>query len=55
MIYRDIEEPLNLRRMQIERQNPIRPGPLDHAGDELRRDRNPGFVLPVLAGVSILG
>ena len=31
MIHRDVEEPLNLSRMQVQRQNTIRAGPLDQA------------------------
>ena len=55
MIHRNIEKSLNLRRVQIQRQNPVRPRRFQQRRHQPGRDRNPGFVLPVLPGVPIIG
>jgi hypothetical protein len=48
IIYRHIEEALYLASMHIHRNDMIATGCLQHIGNELRRDRCPGFVFLVL-------
>jgi len=49
MIHRDVEETLDLLRVQIHRQHAVRPRCDEQVGDELGRDRHPRLVLAVLA------
>ena len=55
MIHRYIEKSLDLGGMELHGEYPVRPGALQQRGDQLGRDRHPGPVLPVLAGVAIVG
>ena len=52
MIEWNIEEPLDLRRMQIHSQHTIGSCRRDQVSDQLRRDRDPRLVLPVLPRIS---
>jgi hypothetical protein len=52
MIDWDVEEPLHLRRVQVDRYNPVGAGALDQVRHELGRDRRAAFVLAVLARVA---
>src|SRR5471030_1987176 len=55
MIYRYVEEALDLRCVQVEGQNPIRPSRLQYGGYQPRRNRHPGLVLTVLPRIPIIG
>ena len=55
MIHRDFEESLDLRGMQIERENAMGAGGLHEARDELGRDRHARAILTVLPGVTVIG
>ena len=55
MINRDIEESLNLGRMQIQTENPVRARPFQQAGNQLCRNRDARLVLSVLPGIPIIG
>jgi len=52
MIERHIEEPLDLRRMQIDRQHPIRPCLGDEVGHQLGADGDTWLILAIGAGVA---
>lgn len=54
VIDRDVEEPLNLGRVQVEREDAVGPGAGDEVGDQLRRDGHAALVLAVLAGVPVV-
>ncbi len=51
MIHRDIEKSLQLRRMQIHNQRPVRPRGGQQIGHQLRRNRTARLVLAVLPGI----
>ena len=55
MIQGDVEEPLDLRRVQVHRQYAVRPGRGDQVRDDLRRNGHPGPRLPVLPGIAVIG
>ncbi len=55
MIDRHIEEPLNLRGVQIHRQDAICPGVNDQVGGQFRRDGHAARVLPVLSRIAEIG
>ena len=58
MIHRNVEETLNLLRVQINRQDAVRARRDEQVGHKLGRDRNAWLVLAVIAialGVSLLG
>ena len=52
VVDRDVEEPLHLGRVQVDRHDAVGPGALDQVGDQLGRDRRAALVLAVLAGVA---
>ena len=54
MIDRDVEEALNLRGMQVERQDAIGAGGADQIGNEFRSDRHARLVLAVLPRVAVV-
>ena len=54
MVHRDVEKSLNLRLVQIHRQHPIGPGRTEQIRDQLRRDRHPRLVLPILPRVPVV-
>ena len=51
VIDRDLEEPLDLRAVQVHGQDPVGPGGLDAIGTDAGPDRDPGLVLLVALGV----
>ena len=55
MIERNIEEALNLRGVQVERDNAARSGAFEKIRGELRGDRDAPFVFAVLTRVSEVG
>src|SRR5471030_1280124 len=55
MIYRYVEEALDLRCVQVEGQDPIRPSRLQYGGYQPRRNRHTGLILTILPGVPIIG
>ena len=55
VIDRDVEEALDLGRVQVEREDAVGPGAGDQVGDQLRRDRHAALVLAVLPGVAVVG
>ena len=54
MVHRDVEKPLNLRLVQIHRQHAVGSGRAEQVRHQLRRDRHPRLVLPVLPRVSVI-
>ena len=52
VVHRDVEEPLNLRRMQVHRQHAVGAGLGDQVGDQLGADRRARRGLPVLPRVT---
>ncbi len=54
VIHRDVEEPLDLRLVQIHRQHAVGPGGAQQVRHELGRDRHPRLVLPVLPRVAVI-
>ena len=54
VIDRDVEEPLDLRLVQIHRQHPIRAGRAQQVGHQLRRDRHARLVLAILPRVAVV-
>jgi phosphoribosylpyrophosphate synthetase len=50
MIHRDVEEPLQLVGVQVDREDPVGPGGRNKIGHQLGRDRHAAFVFAVLAG-----
>ena len=54
VIDREVEEALDLPRVQVDRDHPVRPGGGEGVGDELRRDRLAGQRLLVLPGVPVV-
>ena len=52
MVHRDVEEPLDLLRVEIDRQHPVHPGGGDEVGHQLGGDRHARTVLAVLPGVA---
>ena len=54
MVDRDVEEPLDLRLVQVHRQHAVGAGRAHQIGDQLRRDRHPRLVLAVLAGIAVV-
>ena len=55
MVHRDVEESLDLRRVQVQRQDAVHARLDEHVGDELGRDRDAAFVLAVLPRVAVIG
>ena len=55
VVERDVEEPLDLSRVQVDRDDPVRPGCLEHVGDQLGRDRFTPGGLAILSGVAVVG
>jgi hypothetical protein len=53
MVDRSLEEPLDLARVEVDRDHPLGPGRLEHVGDEAGRDRLATLGLAVLAGVAV--
>ena len=54
MIDRDVEEPLDLARVQVEREDAIHARRLEQVGDELGGDGHPRLDLAILAGVAVV-
>ena len=52
MVHRDVEEALNLLRVQIDREHAVHPGGGDEVGHQLGGDGHAGTVLAVLASVA---
>ncbi len=52
VVDRDVEEPLNLRRVQVHRQDPVGAGGRQEVGHQLGGDRHPRLVLLVLPPVA---
>ena len=52
IVHRNVEKPLNLRRVQIHRQNPLNSGLRQQVGDKFRRNWRPRFGAAILAGIS---
>ena len=55
MIDRDVKEALDLLGMEVHGQDPVGARPGDEVRHQFGRDGNPGLVLPVLSGVTIIG
>jgi len=55
MIHRDVEKTLNLSRVQVQRENTIRAGPLDQTCNQACRNRHTRPILTVLPGIPIIG
>src|SRR5438552_336971 len=55
VVDRDVEEALDLARVQVQREHAIHPGRLEQVGDELGRDRHARLHLAVLARVAVVG
>ena len=55
VVRRDVEEALDLARVQVHRQHAVGAGLGDQVGDQLGRDRRAGAGLPVLARVAVVG
>ena len=55
VVERDIEEPLYLAGVEVERQPMVRPGGLDQVRNEPGRNRDSSRVLAVLARVTVIG
>src|SRR6185437_11799828 len=55
VIHGDVEEALDLGRVQIHQQGAMGAGGGEQVGDQLGGDRHPGLVLAVLAGVAEVG
>ena len=55
VVGRDVEEALDLARVQVEGQHPVGSGGFDQVGDQTRRDGRARRALPVLSGVAIVG
>ena len=55
MVHGEIEEALDLPRVQVHRDDPLRAGHRQQVGHELRGDRLPGQGLLVLARISVVG
>ena len=55
MIHRDVEEPLDLLRVQIHRDHAVGPRRGKQVGHQLRRDRNTRLILAILAGITVEG
>lgn len=55
MVHRDAEEPLDLRGVQVHGEHSIGASRLEKIGHQARRDRDPGLVLLVGAGVGVAG
>ena len=55
MVDRDIEEALDLLRVQIDGQHAVRAGGGEQIGHELGRDRHAGFIFTVLPGITEKG
>ena len=54
MVDRDVEEPLNLRLVQIHRQHAVRAGGAHQVRDQLGRNRHARLVLAVLPRVAVI-
>ena len=54
MVDRNVEEPLNLRLVQIHRQHAVRARRAEHVGDQLGRNRHARLVLPILPRVTVI-
>ena len=54
MVDRDIEEPLNLRRMQIDKQRSVRAGCRQQVCNQLARDRHARPVFAVLPCIPVV-
>ena len=52
VIDRDVEEPLDLRRVEVHGEHPVDAGGGEQVGDQLGGDRDARLVLAVLAGVA---
>jgi hypothetical protein len=52
MIDRDVKESLQLMRVEVESQHPVRPRLLDDVGDQLGTNRHAGLILAILSRVS---
>ena len=55
VVDRDVEEALNLGRVQVHGQHPLDPGSGHHVRDQLGRDRCPRLGAPVLARIAKIG
>ena len=55
VVHRDVEEPLDLRLVQVHRQHPVGARRAQQVGDQLGRDRHARLVLAVLPGVAVIG
>ena len=54
MVHRDVEEPLNLRRMEVHEQPPVGSGGGEQIRDQLGRDGDPRTVFAVLPRVAVI-
>src|SRR5690606_6775226 len=55
IVGRDVEEALDLARVQIHGEHPVRSGAGDEVRHQLGRDRRAAVGLPVLSGVAVVG
>ena len=55
MVDRDVEEPLDLLRVQVDGEHAVGSGGGEHVRDEFRGDGHAGLVLAVLTGVAEVG
>jgi hypothetical protein len=55
VIHRDVEEPLDLRRVEIDGQHAVGPGGGDEIRHQLGGDGDPRGVLAILPGVAHVG
>ena len=55
VVHRNIKEPLNLRRVQVQRQHPVHPGLGQQVCHQLGRDRRARLGAAVLAGITEIG
>jgi hypothetical protein len=55
MVHGDIEEALNLRRVQVHRDDSVSPGSGDEVGNQLCRNRDARLILAVLSSVAEVG
>ena len=53
MVHRYVEEPLNLLRVQVHRQNAVRACRDQQVGHQFRRDRHPRLVFAILSGIAV--
>ena len=54
MVHRDVEEPLQLMRVEVDTEHAVGAGAHDHVRDELRTDRDARLILTVLAGIAVV-